>query len=67
MVSRFRWSLVFALLLSSHAPAAPFAYISSFEDNNVAVIDVAQNIVVATIPVGTAPVGAAFAQDGSRA
>ena len=51
--------------MSSHA--APFAYITSYYDNTVSVVDVATQAVTKTIPVGTAPVGVVFTPDGSRA
>jgi YVTN family beta-propeller protein len=47
--------------------AAPFAYISNQGSNNVSVIDVASNTVVATVPVGSGPGGVAVNPGGTRA
>src|SRR5262245_32739233 len=49
------------------AEAAPFAYVSNTRSNNVSVIDIASNTVVATIPVGFGPEGVAVAPDGKHA
>ncbi len=49
------------------AEAAPFAYVANFSSNNVSVIDTATNTVVATVPVGTNPVGVAITPDGAFA
>src|SRR5207302_6111961 len=46
--------------------AAPFAYIANTVSNNISVIDVATNGVVATVPVGQFAQGAAVTPDGSR-
>ena len=48
------------------AHAAPFAYIPNFGSANVSVIDTAINAVVATVPVGSSPHGAAVSPDGTR-
>jgi len=50
------------------APAAGsgFAYITNNVTNDVSVIDLATNTVVATIPVGFAPFGVSVSADGSR-
>jgi YVTN family beta-propeller protein len=43
-------------LTASPAAAAPFAYVTNETDGTVSVIDTATNTVVATVPVGFAPV-----------
>lgn len=42
-------------------PLQPLAYVTSFVDNTVSVIDTASNRVLATIPVGTGPFAVALA------
>jgi YVTN family beta-propeller protein len=49
------------------AKATTFGYVVNAVDNTVSVIDTASNAVVATIPVGTLPVGVATTPDGTRA
>jgi uncharacterized repeat protein (TIGR01451 family) len=44
----------------------PFAYITNFMSNSVSVIDTATNTVVATIAVGSRPIGVAVSPDGLR-
>jgi YVTN family beta-propeller protein len=46
--------------------AAPFAYIANVNSDAVSVIDLATNLVVATVPVGRAPYGIATDKSGSR-
>jgi YVTN family beta-propeller protein len=41
--------------------------VANVSSNNVSVIDIATNTVVATIPVGLIPVGVAITPDGTRA
>ncbi|HEX3494293.1 MAG TPA: hypothetical protein VHT48_02795, partial [Methylocella sp.] len=53
--------------LASPAEAAPFAYVANGNDNTVSVIDTATNTMVATVPVGSQPVGVAVTPDGNRA
>jgi len=48
------------------AVATGFAYIANNISNDVSVIDLATNTVVATIPVGFAPYGVSVSPDGSR-
>ena len=50
------------------AEAAPFAYVANANSNNVSVIDTATTppSVVATIPVGSHPIGVAVAPDGKH-
>jgi YVTN family beta-propeller protein len=56
----------FALaFLGSVRSLAQNAYITNSGSNNVSVIDTATNTVIATIPVGSLPYGAAVAPDGS--
>ncbi len=68
MPSRLRTFSGLALLLVSSgiALAAPFAYITNYESNSVSVVDVDRNVVVATIPVGSQPVGVAVNNAGTR-
>jgi YVTN family beta-propeller protein len=47
--------------------AQPFAYVANFENNSVSVIATATNTVVATVPVGSNPVGVAITPDGTHA
>jgi YVTN family beta-propeller protein len=44
-------------LATSPAEAAPFAYVANGGSNSVSVIDTAANMVVATVPVGSRPIG----------
>src|SRR5438445_11968311 len=48
------------------ASAAPFAYIANDLSNDVSVLDIATNSVVATVPVGQLAQGVAVTPDGSR-
>lgn len=52
---RFLIGLVIGALLPCFAQAAPFAYITNSDSNNVSVIDTAANTVVATVAVGNGP------------
>jgi len=45
---------------------AGFAYVPSVNSNNVSVINTITNMVVATIPVGSKPMGVSVSPDGSR-
>ena len=47
--------VLLALALSAAAYAAPFAYITNINGNNVSVIDTASNTLTATVPVGFTP------------
>ena len=47
------------------ASAAPRAYITDSSTNEVSVIDTASNTVIATVPVGDFPAGAAVSPDGA--
>ncbi|MDO8282056.1 MAG: hypothetical protein Q7U10_05450 [Thermodesulfovibrionia bacterium] len=55
-------------LIGAKAEAAPFAYITNASgfSNNVSVIDTAINTVVATVAVGTSPVGVSVNPTGTR-
>src|SRR5437868_3786557 len=60
---------IIVVLVGLHAPpvaAAPFAYITNLNSNDVSVIDTAANAVVATIGVGVHPGGLAVNSTGSR-
>lgn len=60
--------LALALLpLAGTAAAAPNAYVASYGDDTVSVIDVATRTVIHSIPVGSSPAGVALTPDGSRA
>ena len=50
----------------SNEGAAPFAYITNQDSNNVSVIDTATNTVTATVPVGHSPEGVAVSPDGTK-
>ena len=54
------------LMLVNIAGAAPFAYITNMGNNTTSVIDIANNNVTATVPVGTSPWGVAVSPDGSK-
>ena len=54
------------LMLVNIAGAAPFAYITNIGSNTTSVIDIANNNVTATVPVGTSPWGVAVSSDGSK-
>src|SRR5262245_15298746 len=45
---------------------ATLAYITNFSSNNVSVISTSNNRVIATVPVGTGPLGVAVKPDGTR-
>jgi YVTN family beta-propeller protein len=53
-------------LLAVRAQAQPFVYVTNSGSGSVSVIDSATNLVSDTISVGSRPVGATFAPDGSR-
>lgn len=58
------------LMYSTHRVAAStpsFAYVANTFSNDVSVIDVASNTVVATVPVGSSPGGVAITPDGAFA
>jgi len=59
--------LVAVALSGVHAMAAPFGYVTNYFSSTVSVIDAATNTVVATIPVGNGPWGAAVTPDGTQA
>jgi YVTN family beta-propeller protein len=42
-------------------------YVTNTGSNNVSVIDTASNMVIATVAVGSSPVGVSFTPDGARA
>lgn len=67
-ISRLLASAVFALagILGSVQGLAQNAYITNFGSNNVSVIDTATNTVIATIPVGSVPLGVVVTPDGSK-
>lgn len=46
--------------------ASGFAYIANAGSNNISVIDIAINTVIATIPVGVAPTNVSVSSNGSR-
>jgi len=54
------------LMLVSIAGAAPFAYITNSDSNDVSVIDTTTNKVMATISVGSSPMGIAISPDGTK-
>ena len=51
--------------VASRVWAAPFAYITNFNDSTVSVIDTATNTVIATVPVGGGPYGVAVHPEGT--
>src|SRR5690606_25411291 len=58
--------LALLLLMPATLLAAPFAYITNYDDNTVTVIDTATNTATATIPVGINPFGVAVNPAGTR-
>jgi YVTN family beta-propeller protein len=63
------WAVLRLLTLASslaQADAAPFAYVTNSNSNNVSVIDPATQRVVATVDVGQTPLGIAISPDGSH-
>ena len=64
LLARKCLALLFALCAA--AQAAPFAYITNSGSNSVSVIDTATDTVVATIPVGTEPLGVAVNATATR-
>jgi len=68
--TRLFLSILLAIILSvfaaANASAAPFAYVPNVFSNTVSVIDTATNAVVATLPVGVWPQGAAVNPSGTR-
>jgi YVTN family beta-propeller protein len=54
------------LMLVNIAGAAPFAYITNIGNNTTSVIDIANNTVTATVPVGSLW-GVAVSPDGQKA
>ena len=48
------------------AIAAPFAYITNADSDNVSVLDISTNTVITTIPVGSSPRGVAVSPAGTR-
>ena len=66
-LSRLLLTVFFILFCTiADAHAAPFAYIANNNADTVSVIDTATNSVVATIPVGTEPKGAAVNLAGTK-
>ena len=59
-------AVLFTFILSS-LRAEDFAYVTNFAPNNVSVIDLSNNTVVATVTVGATPLGIAITPDGAFA
>jgi YVTN family beta-propeller protein len=55
------------LLLAQACLAAPFAYVARNASGQVAVVDLASNVIVANISVGASPLGVAVDAAGARA
>ena len=59
---------IILLLLTAALPIAifaqPYAYVSNISGNNVSVVNIANNTVVASIPVDASPEGLAVSPDG---
>src|SRR5262249_53043396 len=60
---RYLW-LAVLLVIPATARAQPFAYVANYGTNNVSVIDVATNTVVAAVSVGSNPESVAITPDG---
>ena len=54
------------ITVSTEGQVETFAYIPNNVSNDVSVINVATNTVVATIPVGDSPIGVAISPDGTK-
>jgi len=54
-------------LARTGAVVVPLAWVTNFGDNTAKVIDTETNTVIATIPVGSGPMGIALTPDGTRA
>jgi gliding motility-associated-like protein len=52
--------------VSVSAASVPYAYVANSISNNVSVIDVGTNAVIATVPVGNYPCAVAVSPDGSQ-
>src|SRR3990172_2459907 len=63
---RYLAAVLFILLGTPAVQAAPFAYITNSNSNNVSVIDTATNTVVATVVAGSGPNGVAVNPAGTR-
>lgn len=61
----FPGSSVNLVISTGPAGRAPFAYVANYDSNTVSVIETATNIAVASIPVGSRPVGVAISPDGA--
>src|SRR5260370_41525163 len=59
-------ALTLGCLLGPASARAQNAYITNQVSNTVSVIDTAIDMVIATIPVGLAPVGVAVSPDGTK-
>jgi YVTN family beta-propeller protein len=66
MVLRLIFFIVISLL-SASAWAEPFLYVANYSSNNVSVIDINSNTVIATIPVGSNPYAVAVNPAEARA
>jgi YVTN family beta-propeller protein len=60
------WAAGSAGVLGSTETLAQNAYITNADSNNVSVINIATNTVVATIPIGYGPFGVSVSPDGGR-
>src|SRR2546425_13281254 len=54
-----------AMLLAQPVMAAPFAYIGNSHSDTISIVDVASNVVVATVNVGHGPSGVAASVPGT--
>ena len=57
----FAWTLLLPCL---PAAAAPHVYVANERSNDITIIDIATNSVVATVPVGQRPRGLGLSPDG---
>jgi YVTN family beta-propeller protein len=67
LITALAFTALALLMLMSIANAAPFAYITNYDDNTTSVIDTSNNTVIATVPVGIGPCGVAVNPDGTKA
>jgi len=59
-------SAAMILMMMNITSAAPFAYITNYDDNNISVTDTATNKATATVDIGNGPYGIAVPPDGKK-
>lgn len=59
-------ALFLSTIIKTNSALAQTAYIANSDDNTVSVIDIATNLVTATIAVGSSPFGVSVSPDGNK-